>query len=421
MDSRDKMPSQHQSSVGGRSGNFPATGQQAYPVVEPGPLVDVDNYGGALGRQSNPAFRYRLKTGNNSPMDEFLTVQESRVNGFLQNSAQQMEVQRTGLQNVANHLSTTASNIGQTMAQWMGHPASERVANLYQELEKSYSRQVNADNHANWIGSTKASDDTIQSKWKQLGYNIRALSRSLAKCQVRRPQNDVIKNRLSMAVPRWTKLLANDEHKEFVTSAYLWAIVEEIIEEGSEIMGGDHGMNFKAIRAEFIGAAPEGDKPSGRGPTLRHVARWAAQDKPSADLLQEMKSVIDTALELDEMLMNSKAIFTICRPESDGSKNRRFDATEMEAFIQGKDLSSKTVVEFAISPMLIKMGNADGCNYDSHMVIIEGARSWTGTHQLGVSLKQQSHGFMKASSAGGIYGSRCVILLLGVHLYTERE
>ncbi|KAF4487810.1 hypothetical protein FAGAP_11332 [Fusarium agapanthi] len=424
MNPRDKMSSQRQSGVGGRSGNSFTTGPQAYPVGAPGPLVDVGNNGGDPGRQSNAAFQHRLKGRNNSSMDEFLMVQESRVNGFLQHSAQQMEVQRSSLQ------------------QWMGHPASERAASLYQELEKSYSRQVDADNQyrqlndeyqalekqlqdsntklenaikerdeqrrlaesTNWTGSTKVSDDAIQSQWKQLGYNIRAMSRSLAKCQIRRPQNDGIKNRLSMAVPRWNKLLANGSHKEFVIGAYLWAIVEEIIEEGSEIMGGDHGINFKAIRAEFIGSAPEGDKPSDRGPTLRHVARWAAQgaalfghffvrneqalrtraaceieglkaflafpkDKSSSDLFQEMKTIIDTALELDEMLMNSKAIFTICRPEGDGSKNHRFDATEMDAFVQGKDLSSKTVVEFTISPRLIKMGDADGCNYDSRMVV----------------------------------------------------
>ncbi|RBR20483.1 hypothetical protein FVER53590_00705 [Fusarium verticillioides] len=292
-----------------------ATGQQAYPVVAPCPLVDVGNYGGASGRQSSAVSQHRLNDRNNSSMDEFLMVQESRVNGFLQNSAHQIEVQRSALQHVANHLSTTATNIGQIIAQWIGHPASEQAAGLYQELEKSHNRQIDADNQyrqlkdeyralekrlqdsntklenaikerdeqrrlaesANWTGSTKVSDDAIESKWKQLGYNIRAMSRSLAKCQIRRPQNDDIKNRLSMAVPRWEKLLPNDDHKEFVISAYLWAIVEEIIEEGSEIMGGDHGMNFKAMRAEFIGVAPEGDKPSGRGPTLRHVARWAAQ------------------------------------------------------------------------------------------------------------------------------------------------
>ncbi|VZH87065.1 unnamed protein product [Fusarium fujikuroi] len=372
MNSRGKTSSQHQSGMGAQPGNFIATGQQAYPIGASGPLVDVSNYGGASGRQSNAVPQNRFNGQNNSSMNEFLTMQESRVNGFLQHSAQQIDMQRSALQQVANHLSSTATNIGQSIAQWMGHPASERAAALYQELEKSRGRQIDADNQyrqlkdeyqalekrlqdsntelenairerdkqrllaesANWTGSTKVSDDAIQSKWKQLGYNIRAMSRSLAKCQIHRPQNDETKNRLSMAVPRSKKLLLNDDHKEFVISAYLWAIVAEIIEEGSEIMGGDHGMNFKAIRAEFIGAAPEGDKPSGRGPTLRHVARW------------EMKAIIDTALELDEMLMNSKAIFTIRRPESDGSKNQRFDATEMEAFIQGQEM--KAIIDTAL-------------------------------------------------------------------------
>ncbi|KAF4416405.1 hypothetical protein FACUT_12594 [Fusarium acutatum] len=375
MNSRDKMSSQRQSE------NFIATGQQAYPVGAPGPLVDFGNYGGAPGRQSNAVSQHHLNDRNNSSMDVFLTLQESRVSGFLRYSAQQIDVERSTLQQVANHLSTTATNIGQSIAQWIGHPDSERAAipttDEYQALEKrlqdSNTKLENAIKErdeqrrlaesANWTGSTKVSDDAIQSKWKQLGYNIRTMSRSLAKCQIHRSLNDDIKHRLSMIVLRWNKLLPNDDHKEFVISAYLWAIVEEIIEEGT-------------IRAEFIGAAPEGDKPSGRGPTLRHVARWAAQgaaffghffvrneqafraraafeleglkaflnfpkDKPSADLLQEMKTIIDTALELNEMLMNSKAIFIICRPESDGLKDQRFDTAEMDAFYTGQKLVIK--------------------------------------------------------------------------------
>jgi hypothetical protein len=43
----------------------------------------------------------------------------------------------------------------------------------------------------------------------------------------------------------------------------------------------------------------------------------------------------------DEMLMNSKAIFTVRQPGSDGSKNQRFDAYRKDAFMQGKDLSIK--------------------------------------------------------------------------------
>jgi hypothetical protein len=82
-----------------------------------------------------------------------------------------------------------------------------------------------------------------------------------------------------------------------------------------------------------------------------------------------MKGIIEAAMELDEMLMSSKAIFTVCWPEINSPKRQRFNTTEMEAFVRGKYLTSKTVVEFAISPLLIKMGNADGCNYDSRMVV----------------------------------------------------
>ncbi|KAF9769154.1 hypothetical protein IL306_013481 [Fusarium sp. DS 682] len=442
MSSRDKPTSQNQAGLEARSGTSTGTKEHAYIGAAPYPLVDVSSYGAAPGLQSNTLSQHGLRGHIAPSMDEFLMVQESRMNGLLQHSAQQVEVQRSALQQVANHLSITASNFGQMISQWMGHPASDKAANLYHELEKSYSRYVDADNQcrqlkaehqalekqlqesniklenaikerdeqrrlaesANWTGSAKVSDDAIQSRWKQLGYSIRVMGRSLAKCQVHRHPKGVAKDRLSMAVPRWCKLLPDENHTEFIISAYLWAIVAEIIEDGSEILGGELGVNFKAIRNEFIGLAPEGDKPSGRGPTLRHVARWAAQgaaflghffvrdeqafralaaaeieelkafctlpkDKSSAPLLQEMKGIIEAAMELDEMLMNSKAIFTICWPETDSSKKQRFDETKMEAFVHGKDLTSKTVVEFAISPMLMKMGNADGCNYDSQMVV----------------------------------------------------
>jgi predicted nucleic acid-binding Zn-ribbon protein len=291
MSSRDKPSSQHQAGGGGRSGNSIASGQQVNPGATTYSLVDVSNHGGAPGRQSNTSSQHSLKDHNTPSMDEFLMVQESRMNGLLQHSAQQIEVQRSTLQQVANHLSATATNIGHSIAQWIGHPASEQAANLYHELEKSHSRYVDVDTKyrqlkdeyqalekrlqesntklenaikerdeqrrlaeiANWTGATKVSDDAIQSKWKQLEYNIRAMGRSLAKCQTRRTSNVAIKDRLSMAAPRWPKLSFDDNHTEFVISAYIWTIVQEIIEEGSEIWGGDHGVNFKAIRTDFIG------------------------------------------------------------------------------------------------------------------------------------------------------------------------
>ncbi|KAM0075808.1 hypothetical protein ACKRZS_012464 [Fusarium odoratissimum] len=159
------------------------------------------------------------------------------------------------------------------------------------------------------------------------------------------------------------------------------------------------------MRAAFLESASDVDNPSRPGPTLRHVARWFAQgtalfghffgrdqhafrrearsevdrlklfcnitaDKSGTDLHQEMKAILEAALDLDEMLMSSKAIFLVRWPQDGQSKTlQRFDANQMESLAHTNELSSKTIVRFFISPMLIKIGNADGCNYDSEMTL----------------------------------------------------
>lgn len=83
-----------------------------------------------------------------------------------------------------------------------------------------------------------------------------------------------------------------------------------------------------------------------------------------------MKAILEAALDLDEMLMSSKAIFLVRWPQDGQSKTlQRFDANQMESLAHTNELSSKTIVRFFISPMLIKIGNADGCNYDSEMTL----------------------------------------------------
>jgi hypothetical protein len=137
---------------------------------------------------------------------------------------------------------------------------------------------------------------------------------------------------------------------------------------------------------------------------MRHVAKWSAQgtallshfygrdkrapkrrasialdrlkqfcniaaEKSGTDFLQEMKSIMETALDLDEMLMGSMAILSVYWPGTGQSKGLRYDADGMDAMAHTKELSPKTAVVFTISPMLLKTGNANGCNYDSEMTL----------------------------------------------------
>jgi hypothetical protein len=149
--------------------------------------------------------------------------------------------------------------------------------------------------------------------------------------------------------------------------------------------------------------APRTDRPLRLGPTMRHVAKWSAQgtallshfdqrdkkapkrhaskeldrlklfcnitaEKSGTDFLQEMKVILETALNLDEMLMGSMAILSTHELEH-GPKSLRYDADLMDVLAHTKELSPKTAVDFIISPMLLKTGNANGCNYDSEMVL----------------------------------------------------
>jgi len=61
--------------------------------------------------------------------------------------------------------------------------------------------------------------------------------------------------------------------------------------------------------------------------------------KSKIDFLQGMLDIFENALELDEIFMKSKAF------------------------------SSQTIVDFIVSPLLKKSGNAAGCNYDDAMVL----------------------------------------------------
>ncbi|KAG8350182.1 hypothetical protein FVEN_g11671 [Fusarium venenatum] len=230
---------------------------------------------------------------------------------------------------------------------------------------------------ANCTGAVKTSDDTIRSKWKQLDYNICAMVRALAKYPTRCPTDPVTKERLEAIVSSWRKLLEEDDYKEFLITAYLWAIVnEEIFQSGSRFWGGGFLRGLKNMRRRLAEIAPETDRPSRSEPTMKHVAKWSAQgtvllghfygrdkkapkrraayeldkleqfcniaaEKTDTDFLREMKSIVETALDLDEMLMSSMAILSIQWPETGQSKSLPYDADGMDAVVLWHTLGNR--------------------------------------------------------------------------------
>ncbi|KAF4958617.1 hypothetical protein FGADI_2314 [Fusarium gaditjirri] len=412
-----------------------------------GSLVDVSSPEGGLGQHGNAYVQGFGNLADPLSMDDFLRIQEGRVDEFLRVSDRRAEAQRTALQQAADRLSNIANNIGAIVTQWITHPSTNQGSDLNRDLQKAYKRLADADSQhlrmklenealkkqlqevnakvdeavkeqdelrrladgVNWTGSSKISDQEIRSKWKQLDYNIRSLASVLAKCQTRLPSDKVTRVRLNEVSTAWRKLLVVDDYKNFLIGAYIWTIVKSVFTTGRKFCSGGHNIELKAMRAAFLESASEVDNPSRPGPTLRHVARWFAQgtalfghffgrdqnafrretrleverlklfcnitaDKSGTDFYQEMKAILEAALDLDEMLMSSKAIFSVRWPQDGQSETlQRFDATQMESLAHSSELSSNKIVRFFISPMLIKAGNADGCNYDSEMTLCKAA------------------------------------------------
>ncbi|KIL94793.1 hypothetical protein FAVG1_01724 [Fusarium avenaceum] len=375
-------------------------------------------------------------------INNFFQAQQARMSTLLQKSEKLVESQSSTFKQMMDRLSKTTSSFSDTIAHWLRHPTTNEAANLYREIQKSHTRFVEADKQnrqlksekqvlekqlkesetklaaaleerdeqrqladSAWSGSAKVSDDAVQSKWKQLDYNIRAMARALAKCQIRCVQDDVVEERFSMIHEDWQKLLTDDNHKEFVIQAYLWlAVFGQVFQDQGGIRGAGGVADLKTMRDTLVGLAPDTDRPGRPGPSLRHVARWSAQGaalfehfigrnqkafkrhasvelerlkafcdadskNPDTDFLQEMKTVLGTAMDLDDMLMSSRAVFMVRWNESGQSTHVLFNGDKMEAIAYSEELSPKTIVEIEISPMLVKTGNADGCNYDSSMVL----------------------------------------------------
>lgn len=210
---------------------------------------------------------------------------------LLQKSEKLVESQSSTFKQMMDRLSKTTSSFSDTIAHWLRHPTTNEAANLYREIQKSHTRFVEADKQnlqlksekqvlekqlkesetklaaaleerdeqrqladSAWSGSAKVSDDAVQSKWKQLDYNIRAMARALAKCQIRCVQDDVVEERFSMIHEDWQKLLTDDNHKEFVIQAYLWlAVFGQVFQDQGGIRGAGGVADLKTMRDTLVG------------------------------------------------------------------------------------------------------------------------------------------------------------------------
>lgn len=101
------------------------------------------------------------------------------------------------------------------------------------------------------------------------------------------------------------------------------------------------------------------------------IHRQTRNNRTDKKVNEQLTDIINSAIELDKMIMCSKAILTIqwSVPSNRSSSIVRFDQEFMHCCRRESQPSPKTRVKFVMSPFLYKSGTADGQNYDTAMVL----------------------------------------------------
>ncbi|SCV31976.1 uncharacterized protein FFB14_03796 [Fusarium fujikuroi] len=261
--------------------------------------------------------------------------------------------------------------------------------------------------------SDKATDDLIREKWKVLAYNIRCLARHLAHNPPQQQLDDLAKDRLRFVARDYCTLLEDKDYRELILMSYLWVTIQDdVFDAGHTVWGGPELKSFKAVRDHIISrfgddvSIPNCDDP------IAHAARWLAQgsvmmsnlwgrddramrrlvlaeakrlrsfhstpqstaDRCDKKVTDQLRDILDSAIELDQMMMSSKATFVTHwrdRSQSPGTAEM-WNEGVMNSEASTNTLSPKSRVLFFISPVLHKFGTADGQRYDSSMVLAKG-------------------------------------------------
>ncbi|KAF4990897.1 hypothetical protein FGRMN_8207 [Fusarium graminum] len=267
----------------------------------------------------------------------------------------------------------------------------------------------------NLANSDKTTDDTIASKWKELGYNIHCLARALVVYPSVNDLDFIAERRLRFLSPVYLSIIRDEDYRDLIMRGFLWRFVQEdIFSSIHSVWGGPLARSLKQIQGQimvFPDRVEERYKvPNSSDLSLAHVARWSAQGAKMIDKLWEnsnkktindivlreaqrlqpfyslrgsrvgdfdkkimgqLRDIIHSAIDLDKMTMCSKAIFQFCWKDDSQAPGiaDNYNPEVMEAPYAVSEPTPQSRVQFYMSPTLIKIGTADGRKYNNRMVV----------------------------------------------------
>ncbi|KAG8351011.1 hypothetical protein FVEN_g10854 [Fusarium venenatum] len=303
----------------------------------------------------------------------------------------------------------------------------EKLVDMYnlqkKELQKVHTRLRDSDqetdrlrrllNGGSFDNPNKLADDAFKSEWSKMAYNIRCLVHTLDGTWSRQSLDDEVTRRLRRVSKDHQKHYQYPDFRISLMQGRLWILIQDIVfDTKQEIRGGPGVETLKATRESFIAHIGEIEGKLETEPSVALIAGWLyrgypimgklygndsidvkrvvdletkrlrpfmADSQPRTDRTDDMvsgqlKDIIDSAIELDQIMMSSRAIYEVHwgdRSQEPGNLGR-WNPEAMEADVWEHKISPRSRVLFRISPVLYKFGANDGRGYDSYMVLAKG-------------------------------------------------
>ncbi|KAF3074584.1 hypothetical protein CFAM422_002916 [Trichoderma lentiforme] len=290
----------------------------------------------------------------------------------------------------------------------------DRIKTLTQDMEKLVLQNM-VD-----FGIKKASDDTIKGMWWQLSYKIK---NTVSNYFTERPQDETISvGGIEYHIPAeptpagrilavrdslkrrqlWGSLFCNifAAHTR-CHLGYIGGSMARLIShlDPYKLPSPQYLQMISKIKSALDPDLEQEADPKSHFKRVEMIQRTVAHfknivaDKMLNEFEEDLKSIFLDAWNLYTTMMTSKAIFVIEWHQSDdGINNHRYDPETMELSV-GVDPSDASEHTFAVieSPALWKIGNGDGENFDSAMVICKhSVFEWDGKSEPSTSTWDES-------------------------------
>ncbi|EFY90830.1 hypothetical protein J3458_002968 [Metarhizium acridum] len=294
------------------------------------------------------------------------------------------------------------------------HRTREILRVVQEHAEKAVKWGTNAKPRAN---GNKIPDCEFKSKWRQLKFNVRMLSAHILDNNpaVTLQARDFATIMKSFRNSKGNELHDSSSFQEFqepgtrrrVLEAYLWNFISEVVfDSKSRIDAAKTGRTFKRHRKEYA-KLKIGDSsqiaavydwlqsgwpiakpvtPDSVNELLRkdcekiyqmiHGKDGRERSDSRAESREELRDILSLALELDDMIMTSRAMVTVVWPNEIPELNAGIHTAYCESYMElvegDREPGENVGLTLSVTPILLKKGNARGTNYESQIVLVKG-------------------------------------------------